>query len=79
VYGARWKQLRAAQLWREPLCRHCQEQGRITAATDVDHIEPHKGNLVLFYAPANLQSLCHSCHSAKTAKEDGGFGRARTN
>lgn len=24
--------------------------------------------------PANLQWTCHRCHSAKTARSDGGFG-----
>jgi 5-methylcytosine-specific restriction protein A len=52
----------------------CQAEGHTVSATDVDHITPHKGNKELFYDVSNLQSLCHSHHSQKTAKEDGGFG-----
>ena len=61
--------LRPAQLLREPFCRNCTKQGLRTRATDVDHIVPHRGNWTLFVDPNNLQSLCHSCHSKKTASE----------
>jgi 5-methylcytosine-specific restriction protein A len=44
----------------------------------VDHIRPHKGDRGLLYANENVQSLCESCHSRKTATEDGGFGRPVT-
>lgn len=44
-------------------------------ATVVDHNIPHKGNKVLFWDVSNWQSLCKACHDAKTAREDGGFGR----
>ena len=61
-YGARWRRLRLLVLHRAPLCREC---GR--AATDVDHILPRRmgGTDDM----ANLQPLCHSCHSRKTARE----------
>lgn len=45
-------------------------------ATDLDHIQPHKGDAALFWDPENWQALCASCHSRKTAAEDGGFGNA---
>lgn len=61
--------LRPDQLLREPFCRVCARQGIRTRATDVDHITPHRGNWALFADPNNLQSLCHSCHSRKTAAE----------
>lgn len=61
--------LRPQQLLREPFCRACAKRGLRTPATDVDHIEPHKGDLRRFSDPENLQSLCHSCHSRKTALE----------
>jgi len=35
----------------------------------VDHIQDHKGDRALFADLDNLESLCHSCHSRKTAAE----------
>ncbi|HEL3259255.1 HNH endonuclease signature motif containing protein [Stenotrophomonas maltophilia] len=66
-----WRRIRAVVLAREPLCRCCAGQGRVRAATEVDHIDGDDGN----NADSNLQPLCRPCHSAKTARENGGFGR----
>ena len=66
-------------LAKHPLCVHCQREGRVQAATDVDHIVPHSGDMELFWDSSNWQGLCHSHHSIKTATEDGGWGApART-
>lgn len=73
-YGAQWRRARAAFLVRHPLCRDCEKSGRVTAATVVDHITPHRGDMRLFWQSENWQPLCAPCHSAKTAREDGGFG-----
>lgn len=73
-YGHRWRKARATYLQSHPLCVHCRQRGRVTAATDVDHIKPHRGDQALFWDKDNWQALCASCHSAKTAREDGGFG-----
>lgn len=64
-----WQTLRSEQLLREPWCRECAKRGMRTRATDVDHIRDHKGDWAVFADPGNLQSLCHSCHSRKTAAE----------
>jgi len=65
-YGAAWRKLRHKFLKAHPLC-HC---GQL--ATDVDHIlAKAKGGKDEW---SNLRALCHRCHSAKTASEDGGFG-----
>lgn len=61
--------LRPGQLLREPFCRECAKAGRRVRATDVDHIRDHRGDWALFTDRGNLQSLCHSCHSRKTARE----------
>ena len=61
--------LRPGQLLRERFCRVCAQKGIRTLATDVDHIRDHKGDWDLFTDRGNLQSLCHSCHSRKTAAE----------
>lgn len=86
-YGPTWQKARAGWLRAHPLCgdRHagpcdehsiCLQSGLISAATDVDHIVAVDGPAdPLFWKPGNWQSLCHACHSHKTATEDGGFGR----
>lgn len=76
-YDYMWQQARAGYLAKHPLCVHCKASGRVTAATDLDHIIPHRGDKVLFWERSNWQGLCHPCHSVKTATEDGGFGNAR--
>ena len=73
-YGYSWQKRRTAFLRGHPLFEECRKRGRITPATDVDHIRPHKGDPELFWDWDNLQALCHECHSKKTAREDGGFG-----
>jgi hypothetical protein len=66
--GRQWRKLRAALLDQEPLCRSCIATGRVTAATEVDHIIPlHKGGQE--YQASNLQPLCKPCHELKTARE----------
>jgi 5-methylcytosine-specific restriction protein A len=84
-YGSKWQNYRRHWLRLRPLCgdrdegnsvehSQCVRQARITAASDVDHIVPHRGDKRLFWDSSNHQSLCSACHSAKTAREDGGFG-----
>lgn len=75
-YSSRWRRYRRVFLVQHPLCVECLKQGRTTEATEVDHIVPHKGDKQLFWRHSNHQALCKPCHSAKTAKEDGGFGHA---
>ena len=62
-----WRVLRNMQLAKEPWCCACARLGLRTPATDVDHIVDHRGDWSLFSDPGNLQSLCHSHHSQKTA------------
>lgn len=65
-----WKYgLRPTQLLEEPFCRECAKHGHRVRATDVDHIVDHKGDWARFTDHSNLESLCHSCHSRKTARE----------
>ena len=66
--STRWRALRATVLREQPLCRLCHEQGVLQAAKVVDHITPIKQGGARFDR-SNLQSLCVSCHNAKTAKE----------
>lgn len=69
LYDTRaWKTRRRKQLTKQPLCESCLAEGRTTLATVADHIQDHKGDTVLFY-DGELQSLCASCHSKKTIRE----------
>jgi len=72
VYNLRaWRdRLRPAKLAANPLCEDCERRGKLVAATDVDHVDGDEWN----WAWENLQSLCHPCHSRKTAATQGGFG-----
>jgi 5-methylcytosine-specific restriction endonuclease McrA len=59
-----WRAARARQLRSHP---HCTVPGCQAKATHVDHIKPRaRGGAEL--DPANLQTLCHSHHSSKTAR-----------
>jgi 5-methylcytosine-specific restriction enzyme A len=74
-YGARWQKERRYYLREHPLCVLCEARGIIKPAKVVDHITPHKGDYELMWNQDNWQALCTACHNAKTAREDGGFGR----
>lgn len=67
--GAAWQKLRAYILRESPLCEHCAVLGHVVPATDVDHVDGNPGNNSM----ANLQSLCHACHSHKTMRERHGL------
>ncbi|MGU3418515.1 HNH endonuclease [Methylobacterium sp. D54C] len=70
LYGtARWLALRSGQLRAEPLCRLCLAEGRVTPAVVCDHVEPHRGDVDLFWA-GPFQSLCKSCHSSTKQKDE---------
>lgn len=53
---------------------HCvwsvRKVGRLTQATVVDHIVPHRGDQKLFWDESNWQPLCKPCHDKKTWNED---------
>ena len=52
----------------------CARDGRITEATVVDHIIPHKGDDNLRWDETNLQSLCQPHHdSTKQQIEKRGY------
>lgn len=71
-YGVRWRRLRIMFLHAHPLCADpFHDHGdRPVPATDVDHIVSKRAGGRDVWD--NLQSLCHSCHSRKTAQEGRG-------
>lgn len=67
-YDQQWRKVRKVILAGEPLCRQCELEGRVTIATDVDHIvELSKGGEKC--DPANLRPLCRACHRRRHAAE----------
>ncbi len=73
-YDTRWQKYREQYLRDHPLCVKCLKLNKLIESTVVDHIIPHKGDMVLFWDTKNHQALCKRCHDIKTATEDGGFG-----
>jgi 5-methylcytosine-specific restriction enzyme A len=63
-YGAKWQQARAGFLVHHPRCVLC-----LRAATRVDHIEPHRGDMAKFWDKSNWQPLCEHCHNRKSRAE----------
>ena len=67
-YDSRWRRARASFLKHHPLCAECMRQNKITPATVVDHIVPHRGDKNLFWDINNWQPLCKDCHDQKTGR-----------
>ncbi len=65
-YDTAWRRARLAYLAKHPLCVECQRKGFITAASVVDHIQPHEGDRTLFWQSDNWAALCAPCHNRKT-------------
>lgn len=66
-YNYAWRKRREEHLRIEPNCRVCGAVG-----TDVDHIVRRRDGGSDEHS--NLMTMCHSHHSSKTAKRDGGYG-----
>jgi len=77
-YTSRWS--RVAKLYRieNPWCVKCKAKGILKFNECVDHIEPVDGpDDPKFWDESNWQGLCISCHSEKTASEDGALGNKK--
>ena len=66
-YNYQWQQIRTIKLNNDPLCELCLMQGAAHIATDVHHRDGNPKHNELY----NLESLCHKCHSALTARTQG--------
>ena len=70
-YGRVWEKLRRVVLARDMhLCQVCASDGRVTTATEVDHIWPKAAGGT--DEVENLQAICRKCHKRKTATEGRG-------
>lgn len=63
-----WRKTSKRFLMANPLCRHCEDKGRVTAAKVTDHITRVKDG-VDFWDESNYQPLCEVCHNKKRGKE----------
>lgn len=67
ITGRRLQAMRASLFQRNPLCVECQRLGRVTLATQRDHIVPlAEGGTD---DEGNEQGLCYACHEVKSAAE----------
>jgi 5-methylcytosine-specific restriction enzyme A len=65
----RWRKFRLQFLHENPLCQFCKQDGRLAPATVVDHVDPHKGDIVKFWQ-GPFQALCKAHHDgAKKSAE----------
>lgn len=68
IHRSRWIRLRHLVLSRHPLCEVCEREGRITAATEVHHVQPVEESPDpvekerRMYDVHNLMAVCHACH-----------------
>lgn len=63
-YTRRWEKARLAFLREHPLCLGCDAIGQVKAAEIVDHVEPHKGDMIKFWNMEMWQSVCRWHHEA---------------
>lgn len=72
---AKWQSIRARQLSTNPLCAACMTDGRITAASHVDHVFPWQAIGEHAFIRNLFQSLCPECHGIKSGLEKRGIFR----
>jgi 5-methylcytosine-specific restriction protein A len=66
-FTRQWKELRAQVL--ADAAYTCADCGTVQLRLEVDHITPHAGDPLRFWAKSNLQALCPPCHTRKTKAE----------
>lgn len=69
IRGRRLQRIRAHTLNLNPLCVDCQIMGRVTPATQIDHIIALVNGGT--ETQENRQGLCDECHRLKTADDIG--------
>lgn len=67
ITGRRLQRMRAELFATDPLCAECQRQGRVTVATQRDHITPLCDGGA--DDAGNVQGLCEPCHATKSQAE----------
>jgi 5-methylcytosine-specific restriction enzyme A len=65
-YDRRHQRLRKVFLAKNPLCHDCEEQGRLTTATEMHHIVALRDGGTNHWD--NLMALCKPCHDKRTRR-----------
>ncbi|WP_291732317.1 HNH endonuclease signature motif containing protein [Leisingera sp. F5] len=72
-----WRDLRLVILERAGwMCQGCDRPHLLTGKAPaphspvVDHIEPHRGNLALFWDESNLQAVCKAWHDSEKQRQE---------
>jgi 5-methylcytosine-specific restriction protein A len=76
----RWRDFRERYLQVHPLCVTCEGAGKVTPATVVDHITPHKGDAAKFWQGPFAALTCrgpgpNGTRTARPLDSAGGAGR----
>lgn len=69
-YDYRWRKARAQFLKEHPLCEYCEREGRVMAASVVDHRIPHRGDQKVFWDTSGWVPLCPHCHNSVKQREE---------
>lgn len=65
----RWRSLRWDVLRRDRFtCQMCNKIAEDSSQLVADHVQPHRGDALLFWNRDNLQCLCASCHNSEKQK-----------
>jgi hypothetical protein len=70
-----WRNIRATQLSKQPLCQGCLSRNQIAQAQHIDHLFAWKHIGKQAFANNIFQSLCANCHSQKSGLEKQGIYR----
>ena len=64
-----WRKKSELYKLKNPICEKCNSKGIVRKADITDHVQELKDRWDLRLDESNLQSLCNSCHNAKTWRE----------
>jgi 5-methylcytosine-specific restriction protein A len=74
-YTRTWEKARKQFLLSHPCCAMCAQEGRVRAATVVNHKVAHRGNQELFWSVDNWEALCKRHHDSDAQRIDRGSYR----
>lgn len=69
-YGGKWQRERATFLDANPVCERCENLGRMTPSTVVNHRVPHRGDMKLFWDRKNWEPACKPHHDGEIQREE---------